>query len=162
MRLVVAAVGKRDPFADKTADYLDRAGKMARGLGLAGPDLLVVEAPRAMEGTVRQEREGALLGQSLPDRSRVVVLDERGRDTSSLELARLIEGERDGGAPALSFLIGGADGLAPSLTESVRPRTAARIAFGRATWPHMMVRLMVAEQLYRSATILTGHPYHRA
>jgi 23S rRNA (pseudouridine1915-N3)-methyltransferase len=162
LRLVLAAVGKRDPFARETADYLGRAGKLSRRLGLSGPDLLVVEAPKALSGLQRQEKEAALLLGALPDRARLVLLDERGAQEASHGIAELIAGERARGAPELAFLIGGADGFAPRFAEGLGARVAARIAFGRATWPHMLVRLMLAEQLYRAATILTGHPYHRA
>ena len=157
MRLTVAAVGKRGPFDAETDDYLARAGAAGRPLGWRGPELRAVEAPRALRGAERQAREADLLRAQVPDGARVVLLDERGDDLSSRKLARLIEAERDG----LAFLIGGADGFADSLRMGLAPRTATTLRFGRAVWPHMLARLMLAEQLYRAATILTGHPYHR-
>ena len=157
MELRVAAVGRRGPFDDETDGYLTRAQAAGRPLGWRGPNLKAVEAPKALRGPERQAREAALLSAALPESGRVVFLDERGEDLSSRHLARLIERERDG----LAFLIGGADGFADTLRADLAPRTATVLRFGRAVWPHMLVRLMLAEQLYRAATILTGHPYHR-
>lgn len=162
MRLLILAVGRKGPFATETADYLARAEAAGRALGLTGADLVTVEAPRALSGLARQEKEAALLEAALPDRARVVRLDERGRDMPSQGLARLIVKEREAAPPGLAFLIGGADGFAPGLAERLAPRTAGVIAFGKATWPHMLVRLMLAEQLYRAVSIAAGHPYHRA
>ena len=161
MRLLVAAVGRKDPFAEATRDYLDRASATGRPLGLTGPTLHAVEAPRATSGAVRQAREAALLSGALPDGARLVLLDEGGKDATSRDVARLVAREREAGTPSLAFLIGGADGFAEGFAEARRPRVAGTIAFGRATWPHMLVRLMLAEQLYRATTILTNHPYHR-
>lgn len=161
MRLVLAAVGRKDPFADITGDYLKRASQAGAALGLSGPDLKVVEAPRAMSGNVRQAREAELLAEAVPDRARVVVLDERGKDMSSRAFANLIARERELGSVGLAFMIGGADGFSPAFKDTMKPQLAARLAFGQATWPHMLVRLMLAEQVYRATTILTNHPYHR-
>ena len=86
-----------------------------------------------------------------------MALDERGRDLTSVAFAERLGRWRDDGVRDLAFVIGGADGLAPA----VRDRAALTLAFGRATWPHMLVRTMLAEQIYRAQTILTGHPYHR-
>jgi 23S rRNA (pseudouridine1915-N3)-methyltransferase len=85
------------------------------------------------------------------------VLDARGENLDSLALTREIMRWRDAGRPVAVFLIGGADGLAASLRE----RADLRLAFGAATWPHQMVRIMLLEQVYRAATLLAGHPYHR-
>ena len=161
MRLLIAAVGRKGPFDGATGDYLHRAAKLGRGLGLTGPDLVAVDAPRALAGAVRREREGALLLGALPERARVVLLDEGGTQLGSRDVAGLIEEERARGTACLAFLIGGADGFAEDVRLAVRPQLAGTLAFGRATWPHMLVRLMVAEQLYRAATIGAGHPYHR-
>ena len=157
MELRVAAVGRRGPFDDETTGYLERAQAAGRPLGWRGPTLRAVEAPKALRGAERQAREAALLSAALPEAGRVVLLDERGDDLSSRRLARLVERERGG----LAFLIGGADGFADALRAELAPRTAGVLRFGRMVWPHMLVRLMLAEQLYRAATILTGHPYHR-
>jgi len=86
-----------------------------------------------------------------------VVLDQRGESLDSARFTSTLQRWRDNGRPAAVFVIGGADGLAPSLTEKVD----LRLAFGAATWPHQLVRIMLLEQLYRAVTILAGHPYHR-
>jgi 23S rRNA (pseudouridine1915-N3)-methyltransferase len=88
----------------------------------------------------------------------LVALDERGQMLSSPELAQRIADWRDAGRQDLAFVIGGADGLAPAL----RDRADLALSFGRLVWPHMLVRVMLAEQIYRAATILSGSPYHRA
>jgi len=89
---------------------------------------------------------------------RLVALDERGKQVSSEQLARQLEAWREEGVREARFLIGAADGHEPSL----RDEADLLIAFGRATWPHLLVRAMLLEQLYRASTILSGHPYHRA
>ncbi|MBU6167250.1 MAG: 23S rRNA (pseudouridine(1915)-N(3))-methyltransferase RlmH [Alphaproteobacteria bacterium] len=89
---------------------------------------------------------------------RTVVLDERGRDLPSTELAALLGRWRDDGAREVRFLIGAADGH----DDATRVGADLLLGFGRATWPHMLVRAMLAEQLYRAVSILDGHPYHRA
>jgi 23S rRNA (pseudouridine1915-N3)-methyltransferase len=104
------------------------------------------------------EAEATRLLAAVPERALVVALDERGEDLASADLAGHLGHWRDDGVRAVAFLIGGADGLA----ARVRERAALLLAFGRMTWPHQLVRLMLAEQLYRAATILAGHPYHRA
>ena len=86
-----------------------------------------------------------------------MALDERGQMLSSPELAQRIADWRDAGRQDLAFVIGGADGLVPAL----RDRADLALSFGRLVWPHMLVRVMLAEQIYRAATILSGSPYHR-
>ena len=88
----------------------------------------------------------------------VAILDERGDNLDSASLAALLRAWRAEDRPAACFIIGGADGLAASL----RTRAKLTVAFGPATWPHQLVRIMLLEQLYRAGTILAGHPYHRA
>ena len=88
----------------------------------------------------------------------IVALDERGRAEPSEAFAKRLGHWRDAGVGDIAFLIGGAGGLAPEIRESA----AHTLAFGPATWPHMLARVMLAEQLYRAVTILSGHPYHRA
>jgi 23S rRNA (pseudouridine1915-N3)-methyltransferase len=88
----------------------------------------------------------------------LVALDERGKSIDSVTFARELGRWRDDGIADTIFTIGGADGLSPDLQR----RANLRIAFGSATWPHQMVRVMLLEQIYRAATILSGHPYHRA
>lgn len=101
--------------------------------------------------------EGALLAAAIPVGATVIALDERGRDLASTAFAERIGKWIDDGVADLAFVIGGADGLLPALRE----RAALTLCFGKLTWPHLLVRIMLAEQLYRAHTILTGHPYHR-
>jgi 23S rRNA (pseudouridine1915-N3)-methyltransferase len=103
------------------------------------------------------EPEAELLSRAIPTGAAVVALDERGQMLTSPDLAGRIAGWRDAGRADLAFVIGGADGLAPAL----RDRADLVLSFGRLVWPHMLVRVMLAEQIYRSATILSGSPYHR-
>jgi len=101
--------------------------------------------------------EADLLARTLPAGAVVVCLDERGEMLTSPELAQRMARWRDDGRQDLAFVIGGADGIDPSL----RGRADLLISFGRMVWPHMLVRVMLAEQIYRAATILSGSPYHR-
>ena len=94
---------------------------------------------------------------AVPVRAHIVVLDERGKNETSEEFAARLGHWRDDSARAVAFLIGGADGL----DDVVRDRAEAALSFGRLTWPHMLVRALLAEQLYRAHSILSGHPYHR-
>lgn len=158
MRLVIAAVGRARsaPEARIADQYLDRLNGMARPLGL-GPATLAEVEDRKAPGPQRREREAALLREAVPEGARIMALDERGKPFSSRELARQLADWRDCGVPAAAFVIGGPDGL----SEELRSEADLTLSFGPATWPHLMVRAMLCEQLYRAATILAGHPYHR-
>ena len=105
-----------------------------------------------------KEREGEAILAAVPNGSVLLALDERGRDMASRVLAKKIGTWRDTGISDLAFAIGGADGL----SDEVRQEADLLLAFGSATWPHLLVRGMLTEQLYRSQQILAGHPYHRA
>jgi len=137
MRLAIMARGRIG--ASPEAELVDRYAKRLRG------DLTITE-----------------IGDSAPwprfDGGRTVVLDETGRDMSSEALATILGGWRDGGTREARFLIGAADGH----DAATRAGADLLLGFGRATWPHMLVRAMLAEQLYRAMTILAGHPYHRS
>ncbi|MEL6961447.1 MAG: 23S rRNA (pseudouridine(1915)-N(3))-methyltransferase RlmH [Pseudomonadota bacterium] len=115
-------------------------------------------APRNEGDTAKRiALEAQKIRRALPDDAALVVLDERGDNLSSQELAKKVQAFQMKGRQVIAFVIGGADGLERSLVESAD----VRLAFGRATWPHRLVRAMVMEQLYRVSTILSGHPYHR-
>lgn len=159
MRIMIAAVGKMraGPEAALTEDYIARAHALGRGLRLTGPEILECEAPKNLSGSKRREREGALLLKSISQNAHVVALDEKGRNWTSAGMAELLEQKRDDGAASIAFLIGGADGHG----AEIKARAAQTLSFGAATWPHMLVRVMLAEQIYRAMTILSGHPYHR-
>ena len=151
MRLWMAAVGRlrAGPVRDIVDDYVGRS---------AWPlTVREVEARKKLTGPALRDHEGELLLAAIPPQATLVALDEKGCDLTSLAFAEKLGGWRDDGVQDLAFAIGGADGL----SQAVRDRAALTFAFGRATWPHMMVRAMLAEQIYRAQTILSGHPYHR-
>jgi 23S rRNA (pseudouridine1915-N3)-methyltransferase len=159
MRIVVAAVGrlKGGPERELAARYRDRAVTAGRLLGLRGPDVVEVKESRARDAERRLTEEAIALAGALPDNAIKVVLDSRGQNVSSDGLAQLIRAWRDGGREAVCFIAGGADGLAAGLRDAADKS----FAFGSATWPHQLVRIMLMEQIYRAMTILSGHPYHR-
>ena len=154
MRMVIAAVGRlrQGPEAALLADYLDRHAKAGRALGL--PPVTVTEVEDKRGGGMAAE--APLLARAIPDGAALVVLDERGQMLDSPEFARKIAAWRDQ-ARDIAFVIGGADGIDPGL----RDRADLAISFGRMVWPHMLARVMLAEQIYRATTILSGSPYHR-
>lgn len=154
MQVKIVAVGRlrAGPEADLVADYLSRIDKIGRPVGI-GP--AVVQEVEAKKGGM--VAEAALLEKAAQGARPLITLDERGKVLSSPEFSAKLGAWRDDGAPAATFIIGGADGIDPSL----RARADFSISFGRMVWPHMLVRVMLAEQLYRATSILTGSPYHR-
>ena len=157
MRIVVAAVGrlKRGAERDLAERYRERAAKAGRGLGIRAVEVIEIAESRARDAQRRMLEESIALASIISDGAAVVLLDPRGENLDSPALTARLRGWNDGGRDAV-FVIGGPDGLAPSLAEK-----AMRLAFGTATWPHQLVRVMLLEQIYRSITILAGHPYHR-
>jgi 23S rRNA (pseudouridine1915-N3)-methyltransferase len=156
---MVAAVGRLKPGPDRelAERYRDRAMKAGRMLGLRGPDIVEVRESRARDAGRRMAEETAAVAGTLPDGAVRVALDSRGQNASSDVFAQRIRGWRDAGSAAVGFIIGGADGLAASVLDEAD----MIVAFGSATWPHQLVRIMLMEQIYRVTTILSGHPYHR-
>lgn len=155
MKIDLIAVGRlgRTAEAQLTADYLQRATASGRALGLGPFELHEVEA----KGGSGMGREAdAILARIAPG-STIFACDERGSVMGSRAFAGRVEKLRDQGVPRLALVIGGADGLDPS----VRERADQLIGFGAWTWPHALARVMAAEQLYRAVTILGGSPYHR-
>jgi 23S rRNA (pseudouridine1915-N3)-methyltransferase len=160
MRLVITAVGrlKAGPERELAERYRERAGKLTRSIGLSALDIVEIDESRARRPEDRITQEGAALAALLTgDRVRIA-LDARGQSLTSEALADRLARWRDSGRGAAFFLIGGADGLAGNLKQGAD----LLLAFGAATWPHQLARIMLLEQLYRAATILAGHPYHRA
>ena len=151
MELLVVAVGRsRDaPISALFDEYARRCPWPIRLVEVQPKDIVPPER--------RMAAEAELLLAAIPSGAAVVALDERGRDLASADLARQLGDWRDRGRRTTAFLIGGPDGLA----ENARAAADLRLAFGRQTWPHRLVRAMLAEQLYRATTILAGHPYHR-
>jgi 23S rRNA (pseudouridine1915-N3)-methyltransferase len=160
MRIVIAAVGrlKQGPERELAADYRKRAEKVGRTFGLRDIEIVEIRESRAGDAERRRIEESIAIANVIPDRAMVVLLDERGNALDSAALAGALREWRAEDRPAVCFIIGGADGLAASL----RDRAKLKLAFGAATWPHQLVRIMLLEQLYRAGTILAGHPYHRA
>lgn len=152
MRIWLAAVGRAKPGPE-----LDLYAQYVRRLSPA-LTLKEVEEKRPLPVPERKAREAELLLAAIPAGAIVVALDERGKSPGSEEFARRMGQWRDGGTSDLAFLIGGADGHG----DAVRTRAEMLLSFGAMTWPHMLVRAMLAEQLWRAQAILSGHPYHRA
>lgn len=151
MNILIAAVGrwKSGPERDLFETY---AARLPWKVDLKEIEIRKESAPEA-----RKTAEGNALLAAIPDGARVIVLDERGRAEDSAAFAARMRGWRDGGVRTIAFVIGGADGL----SEAVRTRGDAVLSFGTMTWPHMLVRAMLMEQIYRAHSILSGHPYHR-
>jgi 23S rRNA (pseudouridine1915-N3)-methyltransferase len=155
VRLTLAAVGRAraGPEREMVADYLARATRTGRGVGLTEVRLVEVEA----KGGGGPAAEANALRRAIPDGACLVCLDERGRALSSPDLATCVADWRDTGTRDAAFVVGGADGLDPSLVAEAD----LVLSLGAMVWPHMLARVMVAEQLYRAASILAGTPYHR-
>ncbi|MBT8472400.1 MAG: 23S rRNA (pseudouridine(1915)-N(3))-methyltransferase RlmH [Marinicaulis sp.] len=161
MRIQITAIGKLRPKDAEHAlveNYLERASAIGRNIGFPEISINEFEAPTALTGLKRQHHEGAALLKTCPENSAIICLDEKGKNMSSDILANWLLKQRDSGASNATFLIGGADGH----TEEVKSKAALTISFGAATWPHKLVRVMLMEQIYRSMTILSNHPYHRS
>jgi 23S rRNA (pseudouridine1915-N3)-methyltransferase len=139
------------------ARYLDRATASGKPLGLADFSVIELSESRASSADARKSGVARAIRAALPEKSVVITLDERGKSIASANFATRISDWRDAGKPALAVVIGGADGLAPELRDTAD----LVISFSAMTWPHQLVRIMAAEQLYRVTTILSGHPYHR-
>ena len=150
MRLLVVAVGRARAGPER-ALWEEFSGRLT-------PAVKLIEVESKSPGHGLKDREAELLLKAIPDDATLVALDERGKSISSEAFAKLIAGWRDGGTGTLAFVIGGADGLA----DSVRKRARLLLSLGAMTWPHMLVRGLLAEQLYRADRILAGHPYHRS
>ncbi len=155
MRIQVVAVGKLRDGAEAalSGDYLARAANQGRQIGIKGVELVEIEGrppgdPRA---------EASALYRATPDDARRILLDERGAEWTSRQLAEKLARWRDDGQSCATFWIGGADGV----SQSVRDNADEKLAFGRQTWPHRLVRVMISEQIYRAMTILCSTPYHR-
>ena len=159
MRVLILAVGrmKQGPERELVARYLDRAVAAGKPLGLTGFSVTELTESRAGSAAARKTEEAKALTAQLPAGGIVVALDERGKSVGSEDFAKRLSRWRDDGKQALTFVIGGADGLDAGFVRSAD----LTLSFSPLTWPHQLVRIMLAEQLYRATTILSGHPYHR-
>jgi 23S rRNA (pseudouridine1915-N3)-methyltransferase len=155
MRVHLVVVGRlrAGPELDLIKDYLTRFDRSGRALGLGPAQVIEVEDKKGGG----MAAEAALLEKAIPSGALVCCLDERGKVMSSPDFADQLGQWRDNGRQDVAFVIGGADGIDPALRE----RADALLSFGKMVWPHMLVRVMLSEQLYRAASILAGAPYHR-
>jgi 23S rRNA (pseudouridine1915-N3)-methyltransferase len=160
MRLVVAAIGrlKDGPERELAERFRKRAEQSGRRLGFRDVEVVEIRESRAQDTGKRTLEESIALTNLIPDKAITILLDERGESLDSATLANRLGRWRDDGKSAVVFIIGGDDGLAPAL----RDKASLKLAFGSATWPHQLVRVMLLEQIYRAMSILAGHPYHRA
>jgi 23S rRNA (pseudouridine1915-N3)-methyltransferase len=150
MRLLIAAIGKAkaSPELELTQDYLKRLSWKTE----------IKEHDVKLEDVVRRKaREAELLLESCKACDRIIALDENGKQFSSREFAGQINAWQQQGASSFAFVIGGADGLDTPLLKKAH----LVWSLGKSTWPHMLVRALLAEQLYRAHSIISGHPYHR-
>lgn len=159
MKIIIAAVGKSRASEEQSLfeTYLERARGLGPRLGFSSVETAIVDTSRAATAGARMGEEAERLSGKLPKGAFVVALDERGKSFASDAFAKLLADKRDA-ARDVVFLIGGPDGLAQDLRAGAQWNTS----FGQQTWPHMLVRVMLAEQIYRAFSILAGHPYHRA
>jgi len=160
MRISMIAVGRLKDSAERgLADrYIDRFEKLGRQIGLGALDEVELGESRAQTAAARRDDEAAAMLGRVPARARIVALDAGGKQLTSEDFAALLASWRDEGVPAAAFLIGGPDGHGPTVAGAAD----LTLSLGRMTLPHGLARVVLAEQLYRVATILTGHPYHRA
>jgi len=160
MRIMVIAVGrlKQGPERELAERYAARFDDAGRKLGFRGLEVREIPESRARDTATRIVEEAAAIAALMPDKSSLVALDEHGDSIDSSIFARHLGRWRDESVANTIFVIGGADGLSPELQRMAK----LRLAFGKATWPHQLVRVLLLEQIYRAATILAGHPYHRA
>ncbi|MGH6846225.1 MAG: 23S rRNA (pseudouridine(1915)-N(3))-methyltransferase RlmH [Methylocella sp.] len=159
MRLLLICVGrpKAGPERDLAARYIERAAAAGRAIGFSGVELREAgESRAARPGDRMREEAQAIRGWLLP-RTGVIALDVNGTQMTSRSLAAELGRARDQGIASAAFVIGGPDGLEPAFLASA----SLTLSFGAMTWPHQLVRIMAAEQIYRAVTILSGHPYHR-
>jgi 23S rRNA (pseudouridine1915-N3)-methyltransferase len=159
MRITLFAVGrlKAGPEKDLASRYLDRFSKAGPAVGLELAKLVEIQESRASNPDTRKREEAAALEKALPEGAALILLDERGKALDSQAFSDVIGRYRDNGKRDMMLAIGGADGLDPDL----RARADLVLNLGTMTWPHQLVRILIAEQLYRAVTILSGHPYHR-
>lgn len=160
MKITVHAVGRMKAGPEKQlADrYFERFAKSGPAVGLEFSGVVEIVEGRGQTANERRREEGQRLQTQLQQGTALILLDERGKSFSSEDFAGRIGLLRDGGRKALLIAIGGADGH----DQSLRDQADLVMSFGALTWPHQLVRVMLGEQLYRVATILSGHPYHRA
>ena len=155
MRLTIAAISRIRSGAERELvdDYVSRATGTGRSIGLGPVGEIEIDNRALPDRTA----ESKALAETIQAGAKSVFLDERGKGLSARDFANRLGKWRDEGVRETVFVIGGADGL----ERSVLPKPDLVIAYGNTVWPHKLVRVMLAEQLYRAASILAGKPYHR-
>lgn len=153
MRITVCAIGRmRDKHERALAEgYMSRAQALGRSLGITDVSLTEIET----KGDTHADAKALLA--ALPDTALIVALDETGRQRTSRDLAHWLDQQKDGSTRDIAFVIGGADGHGPEVISKARET----LSLGAMTWPHMLARIMLLEQIYRAISILARHPYHR-
>lgn len=149
---------KNGPERELVDRYIKRANASGNSLGIKAIEIIELGESRARAGATRKSEEAKKIFAAIPASAHLIALDERGKTQSSENFASSIAQNIEQGIKCLVFVIGGPDGLDPS----VRQRAQTILSFSPLTWPHQIVRALLSEQLYRATTILGGHPYHRA
>lgn len=159
MQISIFAVGRMKSGAEQklVQRYLDRFSKSSGAVGFHLKKLQEIPESRAQTACQRMEEEGRRLVEFLPEKCRLIVLDERGESISSVAFAEKLGCYRDEGVRDIIIALGGPDGH----NEQIRNRADFLLSFGFMTWPHQIARILLAEQLYRAVTIANHHPYHR-
>jgi 23S rRNA (pseudouridine1915-N3)-methyltransferase len=160
MRIIIAAVGrlKDGPERELYSRYAKRLDEQGRALALGPMRLAELPEARAAGATQRRADEASRLLEAASEADLKVALDGAGKAMTSEALAKWLAAKRDGGVRTLAFMIGGPDGHGPAALEAAD----LKLSLGPMTLPHGLARIVLAEQLYRAATIIAGHPYHRA
>src|SRR6185437_8210918 len=160
MRLCILAIGNARGTSEGALceEFLDRAIKMGRNMGFTAVTIEELGVSKARDANVRMSDEAERLARRVPDGGHVVLLDAKGKGMTSEGFADMLGALRDAGTRDLVFVIGGPDGLKPLPGQ----KAGRSLAFGPQTWPHLLARALLTEQIYRAMTILAGHPYHRA
>src|ERR1700709_339302 len=160
MRLHILTIGfgRNTSEGALTEDFVGRAAQMGKRMGFPAVTCDELAVSKEREVKKRMADEAERLTRRVPDGAHVILLDAKGKGMTSEDFAEMLGALRDAGTKDLCFVIGGADGFGPAPGEKGR----RSLAFGPQTWPHLMVRAMLSEQVYRALTILAGHPYHRA
>jgi 23S rRNA (pseudouridine1915-N3)-methyltransferase len=160
MRVSLIAVGRLKDKAERglAERYVSRFDRVGGGIGFGPVEQIELGESRKESAAGRRAEEASAMLARVPTQAKVVALDVEGEQLASEEFAALMGAWRDGGVPRSCFLIGGPDGHG----EAVAGVADLTLSLGRITLPHGLARIVLAEQLYRAATILAGHPYHRA
>ena len=159
MRITLVCVGRAKAEAEQVLcdTFLKRARDAGGKLGFSQIELVTVETSRAPSAQARMVQEAERLSRRIPSGAHRIVLDERAHSLGSVAFAGRLAALRDSGTRDLVFVVGGPDGVVATFREDVEERRS----LGPQTWPHLLVRAMLAEQIYRGFTVLRGHPYHR-